>query len=141
MLFQKFFETISNLLPDRFTGNLDALSRLNPDKMYIENVRRIFGVSERAAQRYCDVAVRQGVFSRFIEVRCPNGSVAAIAESEDKLPKAVRCWEEEEGDFTEMVITTHELPKTVFYRLNDEATPTRTDNIRTSRRLRSRTTH
>lgn len=141
MLFQKFFETISNLLPGRFTGNLDALSRLNPQKMYVENVRSVFGVSERAAQRYCDTAVRQGVFSRFVEVRCPNGSVGATAESEDNLPETVHCWQEEDGDFTEAVLLTRELPKAVFYRLNDEAAPARPINASPSHRLRSSTTH
>jgi hypothetical protein len=65
--------------------------------MYVENVRSVFGISERAAQRYCDTAVRQGIFSKFIEVRCPNGSVGASAESEAELPETGHCWQEEEG--------------------------------------------
>jgi hypothetical protein len=109
--------------------------------MYVENVRSVFGISERAAQRYCDTAVRQGIFSKFIEVRCPNGSVGASAESEAKLPETVHCWQEEDGDFTEAVFSTRELPKAVFYRLNDEAISAKPDNIRASHRLRSRTTH
>ena len=141
MLFQRFFETISNLLPERFTGDLEALTRLNPDKMYIENVRSVFGISERAARRYCDTAVRQGIFSRFVEVRCPNGSVGATALTEDQLPKTVHCWQEEAGNFIESDIPTSDLPKAVFYRLNEDETTVRRANARPSQELRSRTTY
>jgi hypothetical protein len=122
LLFQRFFEVISNLLPERaFVGDLEALSRLNPNKIYVENVRSTFGISTRRAERYCETAVRQGLFSKFIEVRCPSGEVAAWATSENTLPDTVRCWKEENGDYEEAYVPTRDLPKSFFYRLNDAA--------------------
>ncbi len=123
MSFQKLFEIIGSLLPERsLIRNPELLSRLNPDKIYLENVRSIFNISSKSAQRYCDTAVRQGVFLQFVEVVCPNGSVAASAESESSLPKTVSCWMQSDGNYDEKIFKTSELPKNVFYRLNDEAT-------------------
>jgi hypothetical protein len=110
------------LLPDRsFLGDPEALTRLNPNKIYTENVRSVLGVSSKSAKRIIDTAVRQGVFQRCVEVVCPGGAVAASAESEDKLPDTVRCWKEEDGNHEEVLISTRELSKSVFYRLKDEA--------------------
>jgi hypothetical protein len=115
-------ERISSLLPDgALTGNPEALTRLNPNKIYLENVRSVLGVSSKSAQRICDTAVRQGVFRKYVEVVCPDGAAAASAQSERDLPETVRCWKEEDGNFEEVYIPTRELSKTVFYRLNDEA--------------------
>jgi hypothetical protein len=122
MLFQRFFETISEVLPDRLLGDMDALARLNPEKFYVENVRSVLGVSTVTAQRICDTAVRQGVFRRFVEVVCPDGSVAASADHEESLPEMVRCWSEKDGQYEETMLPTHELRKAVFYRLNDDQT-------------------
>ena len=126
MLFQRFFEAISNLLPERtFVGDPQALTKLDPNKIYIENVRSVFQISFRSAERYCEAAVRQGIFSKFVEVHCPDGAVAASSEFEKSLPEIVRCWKEQNGDYEELWIPTRDLSKTVFYRLNDEAASTR----------------
>ena len=122
MWFQRFFATISRALPDRIVlRDEDALRRLNPQKFYVENVRTVLGISTANAQRICETAVRQGAFRRYVEVVCPNGSVAASAESEASLPSEVRCWTETHGEYEEALIPTRDLMKTVFYRLRDEA--------------------
>jgi hypothetical protein len=121
LLFQRFLSTISNLLPDRlFVGDMAALARLDPKRIYVENVRSMLGVSTPAAKRICETAVRQGVFQRWIEVACPNGAVVAAAQLEEQLPETVRCTSEVNGEYEEEYLPTRELPKTVFYRLNDE---------------------
>jgi hypothetical protein len=137
LLFQRFFETISSLLPERtFVGDPDALAKLDPNKIYIENVRSVFQISSRSAERYCEAAVRQGVFLKFVEVHCPDGAVAASSEFEKSLPEKVRCWKEEHGNYEELWIPTRDLSKTVFYRLNDEAASTKS-YPRTNQGLRS----
>jgi len=97
------------------------LSRLNPDKFYIENVRSILGVSHVAAVQICEAAVRQGLFERRVEVVCPDGAVAASADTEANLPETVRCWHEEEGLLEPEELPTKQLEKTTFYRLNDKS--------------------
>lgn len=116
MLFQRFLNTISTVLPDRLMGDMDALTRLNPKKIYLENVRSVLGVSASTAQRICDTGVRQGAFEKWVEVVCPNGAVAASAKVEESLPETVRCWTD---DHEEVYLPTRDLRKTVFYRLNE----------------------
>lgn len=124
MLLARFFEIISRLLPDRgFAGREEAIARLDPNKIYLENVRSALGVSSGRAMRICETAVRQGVFRKYIEVVCPDGAVAVSAELGAELPESVRCWKEEDGNFEEVDFPTRALSRTTFYRLNDESAP------------------
>ncbi len=118
----KFWQTISRLVPQGTLSGKEALiAELNPEKIYIENVRSILDVSYESAKRICETAVRQGVFQRGIEVMCPDGAIAAVADTEDKLPQTVHCWVDDSGHPEEVELPTASLKKTVFYRLNDSA--------------------
>ena len=120
MLLQKFFERISNVIPETvLLGDLRALSHLNPDKFYLENVRSVLGVSSAAAQRICDTAVRRRAFLQFVEVTSPEGVGVAFAPTETELPLEVHYWTEQNGEHVETFVPTADLRKTVFYRLND----------------------
>jgi hypothetical protein len=119
LLLTKFFDSIARFFPgDPFHGRGKELARLNPEKFYVENVRNALGISTRRAQRICDIAVRQGLFERRVEVLCPDDVVAASARAEAELPERVRCWDEREE--VELEIETAKLRKVIFYRLLDE---------------------
>ena len=117
MSLEIFFDTISNFVPGVPRGTDAAISRLNPDKIYLENVRSALGVSSQRALDICEAAVRQGLFQRGVEVACPDGAIAASADTESGLPAHVRCWMEDEGHLEEVEIQTDTLPKIAFYRL------------------------
>jgi len=122
MLSGRFFETISRLMPvDALSGKENEIAKLNPDKIYVENVRAVLGVSYASAVRICEMAVRQGLFERGIEVLCPDGSVATSADSEASLPETVTCWKESDGEVEEEKLATASLGRIVFYRLNDRS--------------------
>jgi hypothetical protein len=104
-----------------FAGHEAELAKLNPDKIYIENVRSLLGVPYSTALRFCETAVRQGFFTRRVEVLCPDNAVAASAASEAELPKLVRCWSEDDGHTVETELPTRDLKKVPFYRFNDDA--------------------
>jgi hypothetical protein len=121
VLFEKFLKRISRVFPEHFMlGNLEELTKVDPDRIYVENVRSVLGVSYKLARRLCETAVRQGAFQRNVEVVCPSGAVAASAPSEDQLPETVRCFTDEDGFAEEIELPTKELQKTVFYRLVDD---------------------
>lgn len=121
MWLTKFLDIISKVLPeDPLSGKGDALLRLNPNKIYVENVRSLLGVSHRQAVAVCESAVRQGFFTRRVEVVCPDGTVAASADSEINLPPVVRCWQQDDENLEEVELPTSELRKAVFYQLNAE---------------------
>jgi hypothetical protein len=95
-----------------------VISRLNPDKLYLESVRSVLGVSYQAALDFCEAAVRQGHFTRGFEVACPDGVIAASAGTEEELPETVTCWIKDGENIEEKELSTASLKKTVFYRLN-----------------------
>lgn len=121
-LLKKLFQIIERVAPPGLSGReAELLARLDPEKFYVENVRSILGVSYASAVRICETAVRQGLFERRVEVKCPDGAVAASANSEARLPKTVRCWTAEEGALEPMELPTKDLEKSTFYRLNDSS--------------------
>jgi len=122
MLFERFFKTISNLIPPSVLLNLDALEQLDPERMYVENVRSVLRVPFAVAQKICDLGVRQGALRRMVSVECPDGSEAARAEDERQLPESVSCYVEEQGFLRQMEIPTSKLRHVTFYRLTTGAT-------------------
>jgi hypothetical protein len=96
---------------------INALSRLNPQRIYIENVRSILGVNTAEAIKLCEKAYRQGLFSKGIEVRCPDGVIAAATSTENAIPPTVHCWIEEDGHLEEQELPTGALEKVSFYAL------------------------
>jgi len=119
MLFAKFFDAISSLTPVP-PSQANLLAELDPDKIYVENVRSILGVSTEHAKRICETATRQGIFRRRVDVLCPDGTVAASAESEVHLPPTVRCWQETHGNYEPAEAETHLLQKDLYYILDGE---------------------
>jgi hypothetical protein len=119
MLSNRFWKTISRIFPGgALEGREDVIAKLNPEKIYVENVRSALGVSYAAAVRFCETAVRQGFFSPGIEVLCPDGMVAAAAGKEEDLPVTVHCFGEhgQEDEFP-----TKFLRRITFYRLNEQS--------------------
>ena len=119
MWFTKFLNIMSNfLLPNSSLNLIDNLSRLNPDKFYIENVRSILDVPYNKAKSICEEAVRQGVIKEHIEILCPDGTVAISVDDLVKIPKTVPCWEEVDGDYDEKEYETSTLEKQIYYRIS-----------------------
>ena len=119
MLLTKFLDTISKFVPGSvLSGKEAALAELDPHKIYVENVRSLLGISYQGAVDICEAAVRQGVFRRAVEVLCPDGAVAASADTEADLPPTVRCWQEkEDGRIEEVELPTPSLAKIAYYSL------------------------
>jgi hypothetical protein len=119
MWFTGFWKKISDLSPGGIPpAAMERLSQLDPEHIYVENVRSILGVSSTRARLICDTAVRRGVFRRRLQVLCPDGSVAASASTKDELPTNVRCWHEIEGDLEPEYLPTSELRTLEVFELN-----------------------
>ena len=113
----KLFDSMSKLVsPGVPPERLKELSRLNPDKIYLENIRNVLGISSKKAHFICETAVRQGIFERWVEIRCPDGSVPAVAKTDAELPPIVHCWVQADGDEEEVKIESFALPRATFYR-------------------------
>ena len=117
---QRFLRRIASnlfLTPRR----LEAVNALDPSHIYVENVRALFGISTGLAERFCELAVRQGILEKHVEVRCPDQTVVADAPSIEKLPPTVKCLEEIDGDPKYVTYDTSRLMSTEFYVLRNEA--------------------
>jgi hypothetical protein len=122
-LFGRFLKAISRMVPPGMVTAEDArrLSELNPHKFYIENVRSLLGVSTWQATQICETGVRQQVFDRCVEVQCPDGAIAAEADSEAELPQTVECYVEQDGHLEVEQVATDSLKKGTFYRLHADS--------------------
>jgi hypothetical protein len=116
----KLFDLIVKVFsPNVPPSTLEKLRRLNPQKIYVEEIRSILDVPFGGARTFCDLAVRKGIFERWIEVRGPDGRAPAEAPTEDELPPVVRCSTGVDDEEIELMST--DLPKAVFYRLVGES--------------------
>jgi len=115
----RFFSAISSVISrEPSQGFLDKLSRVNPDRFYVENVRALLGVPHRIALALCETAVRQGLFLKKVEVRSPEGLVVASANRPDDLPPMVTYMREDsDGHYVEEETPRDRLSVTPFYAL------------------------
>lgn len=96
---------------------LEALSQIDPQHIYVENIRTLLGGSSWAAKLICETAVRQGIFAKRVQILCPDGSVAASLNAGQPIPETVRCWTEVDGEAEAVRERTDRLDKIEFYAL------------------------
>jgi hypothetical protein len=114
-----FWRATSRVLPTPIGPDVVArLSELDPEHIYLENVRSIMNVSATQARLICDTAVRRGFFRRKLLVLCPDGTVAASAATHEELPSTVRCWTEIDGDIEPSDVQTSMLRTLEVFSLN-----------------------
>lgn len=122
MWLEKLLDTISQFLSiDPLAGIDDKIADLNPDKIYIENVRSLLDVSHPVAVKICETAVQRKVFDKQVEVLDPDGNVALIVNSTADIPQTIEVMTDDSGDPSYAEIPTKDLKKTVFYRLHDSS--------------------
>ncbi|WP_228853281.1 hypothetical protein [Aegicerativicinus sediminis] len=71
-----------------------AISQLNPDRIYLENIRALLGTNTTIAKLICNTAVRQGYFEKRFAVECGNeddGRIVATYNSQEEIPETITC--------------------------------------------------
>lgn len=94
---------------------LEALSRIDPQHIYVENIRVLLGGSSWVAKLICETAVRQGIFAKRVQVLCPDGAVAETLNAGQPIPETVRCWKEIDGEAEAVRERTDRLDKIEYY--------------------------
>ncbi len=94
---------------------LEALSKLDPQRIYVENVRAVLGTNSWIARTICETAVRQGIFRKRVQILCPDGSVAKTVPDRRSIPPTVRCWREVDGEVEPFVEESARLDTLEFY--------------------------
>lgn len=73
MSLAKFFQTIDDSFIGKFINKrVDVLEQTNPERIYVENIRRFYNMPHKAAKFFCDMAVHQHLFNKKYGVKCPQ---------------------------------------------------------------------
>lgn len=131
MWFTKFLDIMNSIIPVSIPAHtLENLSRLDPNKFYVENVRSLLGVSTDKAKNLCDTAVRQGFFMTGIELICPDGSVVKSIDKGEEIPKKVNCILQVDNGYEDVEFKIDELERNTYYRLNKKEVESSSQNQR-----------
>jgi len=97
------------------------IQKLNPDKIYVENIRSLLHIPTILAKTICEWAVKDKLFIRKTGIVCPNCKriIKSYNNPDKHLDESVECLvcESEERDF---IFKTSSLEKIIFYRLNND---------------------
>lgn len=97
---------------------LQTIEQVNPDRIYIENVRSFFNVPRIVAKLLCEMAVVDKTFSKKIGYLCPvhNHIIESFREKEP-VPENIVCDICEGEERATVEYKTNELNTIEFYQL------------------------
>jgi hypothetical protein len=96
---------------------LRALAKIDPKRIYVENIRAVVGSNTWIAKLICDTAVRQGIFKRKIQVMSRDGAVALTVSDHSQIPEHLTHLAIIAGDLEEVTERTDEMDLIEFYEL------------------------
>ena len=99
---------------------LQTISSVNPNKIYVENVRSFFKVPAFVAKVMCEMAVVDNLFIKKIGLVCPNSDckrIIASYKSYNEIPDVITCSICEDEDKELHTFQTDKLEKVEFYQL------------------------
>jgi hypothetical protein len=94
----------------------------DPDKVFVENIRRYFNISTREAKKICDIAVEEGVMRRKFAITCKNKDCERIIDvykSLDNIPHEVSCLHCELNEKHKFTFDTNDLEIVEYFQYID----------------------
>jgi hypothetical protein len=98
----------------------EILSHIDPDRIYVENIRSFFNIPFPLAKYYCNMAVKQNFFAKKFGIVCPNDDCRRIVLTVNRLsdiPKRVKCEHCELLERDNYEFSPHEKDIITFYQL------------------------
>jgi hypothetical protein len=65
---------------------MDLIDKTDPKRIYVENISSFFNLPFGAARYFCEMAVKQGIFTKKYGVVCRNEECQRIIVSYDQNP-------------------------------------------------------
>ncbi len=98
----------------------ELIAKLDPNRIYVENVRSYFHVPYMVAKILCEMAVKEGFFKKKIALVCPNDNCKRIIKTQDSLYglSRIKCRNCEANEEDKCEFDISELEKMEFYQLN-----------------------
>jgi hypothetical protein len=121
MLLQKFLNLIDETPIGRAVSRKEELiDQLDPERIYVENVRSFFGVPFGIAQLLCEMAVRERLFLRRYGVMCPYcDRIIVSVKSEKDIPDRLLCEVCERNERDRYEYSRSECALATYYKLNE----------------------
>jgi len=86
--FKKLLERLERYV----TKKAELLEHVDPDRIYVENVRSFLGVSEPIARFLCEQAARDGQFNKKVGVVCVTcDRIVVSIDADDTYPEDLTC--------------------------------------------------
>ncbi|HEY2292341.1 MAG TPA: hypothetical protein VGM86_16705 [Thermoanaerobaculia bacterium] len=92
-----WYEKFLNVIDASWIGKaaelrMELIEKTDPENIYVENIRSFFNMPYRVARFFCELAVREGVFSKRIGYLCPKDkNIAQYIEAGEAVPEAIVC--------------------------------------------------
>lgn len=124
MLYARFWQLIdASAIGGAVTRRREILEQTNPDRISVENVRAFFRVPHGVARSWCELAVREGVFSKRVGLLCPEDRHIVVALPNDApIPPTIACKvceAEEREEFDHPTVRMDRLPIYSLVRAGD----------------------
>lgn len=107
---------MSNFLDRKY----DALNNIDPDRIYVENIRAFFGIPSILARLFCEMAVKQGYFVKKIAICCPNKDCERVIITVNRvaeIPEEISCLVCEANEASKYNFPIDEVERIEFYQL------------------------
>lgn len=108
---------LSNIIKDK----VKLFQRLDPNRIYVENIRSFFGLPFKVARFFCEMAVKQKYFTKKIGIICPNdGRIIMSVDSREDIPEKVVCEHCQFLELNESEFSPQEKDLIEFYKLTEK---------------------
>lgn len=116
MSLKRFFQIIDkSFIGKAINKRIEIIGATDPNRIYVENIRSFYNIPLKAARFFCNMAVREKLFVRKIEVMCPNEDRSIlVVDSVNDIPDLIHCnncemLEENKFEFAKEDIKTMEF--------------------------------
>lgn len=119
MLLDRFLRLIDSPLIRRFVDRKRAaIEAIDPQRIYVENIRAFFGFPHGLTHVLLEAAVREGALERRIGVLCPHERhIVESFSSEEAVPEFVSCLACEAQGRENFEHARDDLARQTFYKL------------------------
>lgn len=103
---------------DFLSHKTKILSNIDPDRIYVENIRSFFNMPYKLAKLLCEMAVRSRSFDKIYGVKCPGCSrIIMSVQNISDIPDVITCEICEGLEREEFFFKRDEMEIIEFYRL------------------------
>ena len=119
MLLEKFLNLIDKTWMGRaIDRKRELISKTDPDRIYVENIRQFFRMPYRVAKGLCEMAVKERVFNKKEALICPScGRVIKSCEVNEELKGKIICTVCQANEEDSFCFNVNDLGRRIYYQL------------------------